>query len=274
MSKVVTIQLEWKYSPKMYLEEPITIPCEACEGGCLEIKDGVAIAKINPEKYHSNSSIREVLTRQIENQLYAVLIANHKDFDLSKTSRADIREDEKKNYYLKVEDIVLNIEAEAVDLITIDKYGDIVFDTKKERLDEQNHLACLIGNHRQDGVLDGMLKSFHQSRKDPDNELVHLYEIRDALSNKFGSKQNAINKLGTIKYEWDELGKLANDPRIKQARHRGKSAGALRDASTTELDKARKSAQLLIEKYLEYLSTEVSLSLPAMESEAKAGSPQ
>ena len=81
---------------------------------------------------------------------------------------------------------------------------------------------------------------------------------------KFGSKQNAINKLGTIKYEWDELGKLANDPRIKQARHRGKSAGALRDASTTELDKARKSAQLLIEKYLEYLSTEVSplFSLP------------
>ena len=133
MSKVVTIQLEWKYSPKMYLEEPITIPCEACEGGCLEIKDGVAIAKINPEKYHSNSSIREVLTRQIENQLYAVLIANHKDFDLSKTSRADIREDEKKNYYLKVEDIVLNIEAEAVDLITIDKYGCLLYTSPSPR---------------------------------------------------------------------------------------------------------------------------------------------
>jgi len=32
MSKVVTVQLEWKYSPETYLEEPISI---SFEGGDL-----------------------------------------------------------------------------------------------------------------------------------------------------------------------------------------------------------------------------------------------
>ena len=61
MSKIVSVQLEWKYSPETYLEEPISIPFDV---GDLEIKDGVAIARIDPEKYHSDSSIREVLTRK------------------------------------------------------------------------------------------------------------------------------------------------------------------------------------------------------------------
>ena len=91
------------------------------------------------------------------------------------------------------------------------------------------------------------------SVKDPDNEFVHLYEIRDSLSERFGSKKSAIKKLGVTSNEWDEIGKLANALPLKQGRHRGKAVGALRDAEIAELEKARKSAAYLIEKYLEYL---------------------
>jgi hypothetical protein len=89
--------------------------------------------------------------------------------------------------------------------------------------------------------------------KDSDNEFVHPYEIRDSLSERLGSKKSAIKKLGVTSNEWDEIGKLANALPLKQGRHRGKAVGALRDAEIAELEKARKSAAYLIEKYLEYL---------------------
>lgn len=255
MSKVITVQLEWKYSPENYLEEPIAI---LFEGGDLEIKDGIAIAKIDPDLYHADSSIREILTRQIESRLHAVQIMTHKDFELSKSSRADIRDDGKKNHFLEVESCVMTMSMSigTVDLIVKDKDGNVVSDTKKERLDKQKHFATLVDKHRNsDSTLDQMLKSYQKSVKDPDDELVHLYEIRDSLSERFGSKNSAIHKLGITITDWGEIGKIANTLPLKQGRHRGKAVGALRDADIAELEEARKSVVYLIEKYLEYLET-------------------
>lgn len=251
MSKVVTVQLEWKYSPEYYLEEPILI---SFEEGDLEIKVGVAIANTDPNLYHSNSSLREELTRQIENRLHAVQIMTHKDFELSKPSRTDIREDGKKNHFVELESCVMTTSFGTIDLVVKDKDGNVVSDTKKERLDRQSLFSTLVDKYRKsDATLDQLLKSYQKSVKDPDNELVHLYEIRDSLSERFGSKSNAIYKLGITSNEWDEIGKLANSLPLKQGRHRGKAAGALRDAELAELEKARKSVAHLIEKYLEYL---------------------
>lgn len=253
MSKVVTIQMEWKYSPETYLEEPILI---SFEGGDLEIKDGVAIAKIDPDLYHSDSSLREELTRQIESRLHAVQIITHKDFELSKPSRTDIREDGKMNHFLEVEPCVMTMSVGTVDLIVKDRDGNVVSDTKRERLNKQKHFAFLVDKHRSsDATLDQMLKSYQKSVKDPDDELVHLYEIRDSLSERFGSKKSAMKELGVTSNEWDEIGKLANSLPLKQGRHRGKAVGTLRDAEITELEKARKSVAYLIEKYLEYLES-------------------
>ena len=251
MSKVVTVQLEWKYSPETYLEEPISI---SFEGADLEIEDGVAIARIDPDLYHTDSSIREDLTRQIESRLHAVQIMTHRDFELSKPSRTDIRENGTKDHFLEVESCVITMSVGTVDLIIKDKDGNVVSDTKKERLDRQKYFASLLDKHRNsDATLDQMLKSYQKSVKDPENELVHLYEIRDSLSERFGSKQSAIRKLGITSNEWDEIGRLANSLPLNQGRHRGKAVGALRDAEIAELEKARKSVACLVEKYLEYL---------------------
>jgi len=251
MSQVITVQLEWKYLPENYLEEPISIPFE---GGDLEIKDGVAIAKIDPDRYHADSSIREDLTRQIQSRFHAVQIMTHKDFELSKPSRTDIREDGKTNQFLEVESCVMTMSVGRVDLLLKDKEGNVVSDTKRERLDKQQRFASLVDKHRSsDSTLDQMLKSYQNSVKDPDNEFVHLYEIRDSLYARFGSKKTAITKLGITTNEWDELGNLANALPLKQGRHRGQAIGALRHAEIAELEKGRKSAAHLIEQYLEYL---------------------
>lgn len=103
MNRILTIQLEWKYSPVNYLEEPISISFET---GDLDIKNGVAIANIDPDLYHADSSIQEVLTRQIESRLHAVQVMTHRDFELSGPSRTDIREDRKKNHFLEVESCI------------------------------------------------------------------------------------------------------------------------------------------------------------------------
>jgi hypothetical protein len=253
MSKVVTVQLEWKYTPSNYLEEVILL---SLEGGDLEIKEGVAIANIDPAVYHANESIKEDLTRQIESRLHAVQIMMHKDYDLSKPTRSDIREDGNKNHFVEVEPCVITMSVGTADIIVKDKDGNVVSDSKRARLDKQEQFAYLVDKYRStDDTLDQMLKSYQRSVKDPGDELVHLYEIRDSLAERFGSKKSAIENLGITKNEWDEIGKLANTLPLKQGRHRGKAVGALREAKITELEKARKSVSYLIEKYLKCLET-------------------
>jgi hypothetical protein len=206
--------------------------------------------------YHSNSDIREDLTKQIESRLHAVQIMTHKDFDLSKPSRTDLREDGIKNHFLEIESCVITTSLGSVDLIAKDKDGNVISDPKKERLNKQKKFAFLVNKHRNsDATLDQMIRSYHRAVKDPDNELVHLYEIRDSLLERFGSKKSAIKELGITNDEWDEIGRLANILPLKQGRHRGKAVGSLRDAKKVELEKARKSVSCLIVKYLEYLET-------------------
>ncbi len=253
MSKVILVQLEWKYSPKTYLEEPILIEFEAGE---LKIGDGVAIATINPKAFYVEESIRDELTRKIECRLHAIQIMTHKDFELSKPYRINIEEDGKKNYFLEAESCIVTTSVGTVDIIVHDKNGNVISDSKRERLDKQHKFATLVDKHRNyDPTLDQILKSYQQSVKDPNDELVHLYEIRDALSNKFGSKAKAIKVLRLTEERWDEIGKLANNLPLNQGRHRGKAVGALRDADLTELEIARKSAVNLIEKYLDFLES-------------------
>src|SRR5690606_29745018 len=123
MSKVISVQLEWKYSPETYLEESILIKFE---GGELEIKDGAAVTSIDPEVFHADESIREELTKKIESRLHAVQVMTHKDFELSKPTRTDIREDGKKHHYLEVESCVMTMSAGAVDIVVRDKNGNVV----------------------------------------------------------------------------------------------------------------------------------------------------
>lgn len=252
MSKVVIVQLEWKYSPENYLEEQISVPFE---GVSLEVGSGRALAAIDPVAFQNNETMRNDLHRLIESRLHAVQIMTHTDFELSKPLRIDIGEGGKKNYFLEVDSIVKTVSMGSVDFIVKDKDGNIVSDSKKERLEKQKWFACTVDKYRsKDNTLDQMLKSYQMSVKDSDNELVHLYEIRDALSKKFRSKENAIKHLAITSNKWDEIGELANNRPLKQGRHRGKSAGFLRDAELSELEQGRKLAANLIERYLEYLT--------------------
>jgi len=98
-----------------------------------------------------------------------------------------------------------------------------------------------------------MLRSYDASVRDPNNELVHLYEIRDALSAKFGGENSARTALAITSTQWSRLGQLCNQEPLRQGRHRGKTGEALRDANEGELAEARGIARAMIEAYLQHL---------------------
>ncbi len=77
MSKIVEIQLEWKYTPADFLEDAIKISEPGID---LEISKGVARARIDPEIFGDDSSIFAELTRRVEDRLYAVQLVTHKKF--------------------------------------------------------------------------------------------------------------------------------------------------------------------------------------------------
>lgn len=95
-----------------------------------------------------------------------------------------------------------------------------------------------------------MLRSYDAGVRDPNNELVHLYEIRDALSVKFGGESSARAALAITASQWSRLGQLCNNEPSRQGRHRGKTGEALRDASEGELVETRGIARAMIEAYL------------------------
>jgi hypothetical protein len=114
----------------------------------------------------------------------------------------------------------------------------------------------LVSKHVAENNVLALLRSYEDSVRDSNNELLYLYEIRDAFSLKFGGEIAAISALKTIsRSEWSWFGNLCNNEPLRQGRHRGKRYSELRDATDDELSKARRFAQAMIEAYLHYLDS-------------------
>jgi hypothetical protein len=131
--------------------------------------------------------------------------------------------------------------------------GIVVRDTRRERIDRRNDLARRAAVHLTDLVANSILRSYSAALDDPDNELIHLYEIRDALSSQFRGERAAQMALNISSTKWRRLGSLANVEPLLQGRHRGGNPGALRDATADELEDARWIAREMIESYLQSL---------------------
>ena len=123
------------------------------------------------------------------------------------------------------------------------------------RQEERVVLASISHDVVADTVLCRMLSSLGRAIDDQANELVHLYEIRDALKTRFEGEAKAYSALGVSSTDWKRLGRLANDYPLRQGRHRGEHAGELRDATPDELEQARSIAKELISAYIKYLET-------------------
>ena len=137
-----------------------------------------------------------------------------------------------------------------LDVVQTNASGKTVVDTKAERLKLQtDDLDDLSAKALADPVLGTMLESFSTALNEPDSEFVRLYQIRDALVKRFASERGAKEALGISTSDWKFFGQMANDGPVVGGRHRGKSLGPLRNATTDERARMRALAEDWIRKF-------------------------
>lgn len=244
------VLLEWSFTPKDYFEDEIRIERRGYE---MVIKDGIVEARINPEVYDEEHKMRASLHHDLNARFLGVQLLTHKPYELSEASMCRLHQDGRKDVTIFPGTGVITITSGNVDLVVKDRDGNVVSDTRRDRVEKKKDLAELAETYSSDTVAASLLASYKAAVYDPENELVHLYEVRDALVKLFTGEKLARKELGLSAPDWSRLGHLANNKHLKQGRHRGQSAGELRDATLDELKEARIIARNFVEAYLVYL---------------------
>lgn len=251
MSAIVL--LEWNFTPADYFEEAVEI---LRSDYAMNIADGKAEAKIESSMFDSDPSIRQALHDSLNDRFLGVQLLNHRPYELSKSTIARLHPDGRRDISIELESECIVVSDGCLDFRVTDKDGNVISDSKHDRIERKKNLAELVSTHRaSDSLLSSMLLSYDAGVRDPNNELVHLYEIRDALSSKFGGESAARATLSITATQWSRLGQLCNDEPLRQGRHRGKASKVLRDATEAELAEARGIARAMIEAYLQRLDT-------------------
>jgi hypothetical protein len=247
------VVLEWKFSPPDYFEEPIHIKRDDY---VMTISNGTVEARIRPEIYDKHQGMRDRLHSSLNDRFLGVQLFSHKPYELSKASMYRLHPDGRKDITIFPEPIVITVSMGEPAILVTDTDGNVISDSRHERFQKKQALAELAEKYRQqDPLVASVLHSYNEAVNDPDNELVHLYEIRDAMAKHFGGESAAQRVLGISGKQWSRLGKVANDEPLKQGRHRGKNLGALRDATEGELREARSIARNIAVAYLDYLES-------------------
>jgi len=245
------IELEWRFSPPDYFEEPIEI---SRQDYTMTIADGQAQAKIDSAVYEAKPGMREELHNALNGRFLGVQLLTHRAYELSYLRMSRVHPGGRREMFCELE-TGRHVFTGSPEDFQVTKDGNVIADSKRDRVKEKKSLAELIACHcAKDTVLASLLRSHAAAVRDPNNELVHLYEIPEALSTtKFGGQAAAQTALGISRTQWSRFGRLCNDEPLRQGRHRGKTGGALRDATESELIEARGIAKAMIEAYLQYL---------------------
>lgn len=136
----------------------------------------------------------------------------------------------------------------------VDKNGIVTFDSELDSLNGAQAKAELLTKHATDSLLSRLLVSLGQSRNDPDDEFIHLYEILEALATRFGHNQRICGALGV------DLDQVKNFHRVcnsltTASRHRGLAKAPLVRPDATQYSFARGFAWELIVAYATWLDS-------------------
>jgi hypothetical protein len=249
MSAVVV--LEWKFSPPDYFTIPIEISHQDYR---LTITSGKAELKINSASYDADPSTREALHYELESRFLGIQLLTHRGYELSCSTMTRVPTDGLRDSFMEVTPYHSQTTAHLVDMTVRDKHVNIIDDSLGNRIEKEKKLADLVSTYRAtDQVLESLLLSYDAAVRDSNNELVHLYGIRDTLTDKFGNDTATRSALGISSSDWSRFRQLCKTEPLRQARHRGKSDVPLRDSTQEELLEVRGIASDMIKGYLRYL---------------------
>lgn len=240
--------LQWHFTPIDYFEQELEVQFE---GQCIKILSGRVDVSIERETFETDPGIREHLNEFIRQKFLAVQVLTHAPFVLSSVNMARYEEGGNLTVFMQALPASVGAVVSAPDLILTDLNGNLVRDTRQERIEKKREFgqtgALLAGT---DPLFKSLLGAYGKSVSDPQNELVHLFEIREALVARFGSEAQLSAKLGVSRSKLSEFGGICNQSTLSQGRHRGKSILNLRAATAEELASARAIAREMISSYM------------------------
>lgn len=247
-----TVVLEWKFSPPSYFEEGLTIQRQHV---IITIADGKVVARIPAAIYDKDPVVvRANVEAELRARFLAAQIIDHKHVDLAEPTLIRIDSEGRRHLFVEVEAGHVTVTGGMIDVEIRNKAGNIVSSSRTNRIARRNEVADLAGKHASDELLIAMLASYDDAIRDPRNELIYLYEVRDAIAAHFHGQDAAQAALGIDRQAWSRFGFLCCTLPLRQGRHRGHNVGALRDASEDELNEARTFARNVIDRYLRYLA--------------------
>lgn len=234
-------ELQWTYSPADFFEVPYR---RETDDYVLMADSGVVRVTLRKPCDPIDAKLQTLVTKEVEGLFRLWQLRVHRPLKLKVGNVYHYRPDGTKSV-LSGGDSALSFGSQ---LDTVHQHGSgaVVHDSKAERIEENTKfIDSLMPKLASSPTLNVLLDSYNAAVSDPANELVHLYEIRDAVVEHYGKDDEARRKLQITKTDWSRFGYLANDAPLKEGRHRGKHS-ELRNATAAELNEARTTARQII----------------------------
>lgn len=240
--------LEWRYTPEDFFEESFSVNWE---GWDISFGSGTAKAVKSADACAPDHTMQDDLQAGVETSFRSVMVGRHKTYELSMPSLTRVHSNGRRDVTVSGTVRSVVVVAPTADVVVRDSAGNVVRDTKRERIDHERMRLEAAMRGATDPFFKKLQDSYAAAVDDPANELVHLYEILDALKKHFHGEHKARRELQLTERQWEPLGRLACGEPIRQGRHRGAHINhQLRDATYEELTEARAIARGLIEAYM------------------------
>ena len=137
--------LEWTFSPSDYFEGEIHLKRDDHN---MVVTNGKVEAKIRPDAYDKNPNMRQRLHDALNDRFLGVQLLVRKPYELSDASMYRLHPDGRRDVTLFVQSGVLRMSSGTVDLVVKDKNGNVISDSKKDRIEKKQALAELAQKHR------------------------------------------------------------------------------------------------------------------------------
>lgn len=241
--------IAWSFTPVDYFESNVEVPTSF---GIVRISEGRAELNVPSDGPTAVTEVALAAHNELQAAFRGARVISHRPYSLLNPSVSQTHEDGRRGAWAFGELPVVSVIACRGDAVGRNEAGEVISDSRAERISDRAHMAELAARHANDVMAQKLLQSYAAAADDPANELVHLFEIVDALERRYGSRKKAASILKLTRDELGLLGNLCNAP-LKQGRHRGVTLQGLRDATTDELSAAREAARRAIEAYLRTL---------------------
>lgn len=239
-------ELHFHYEPPDYFEAKFV---SQMKHGQLTADKGLAVYILSSATDPVEEAFRQQIAEEVGGVFKLRQMIVRLPHKLTGPSLIQFTAERKRNVTMYLEPGRFSITGGNVDIKIRDAVGNVKTDTKAERIQTHEAFIGRLLAKLDHPVLRAMVDSYVAATDDLDNELIHLYEVRDAARKHYGNDNEARAALRISRSDWSELGRLANDEPLRQGRHRGAHVAQLRDASEAELAKARSIAEQIIEAF-------------------------